>query len=80
MIAYNKQTLELTLKEIYKTRCNNLMIFKSVYFQLKSCIKVYNGLTKIFKCYIGARQGCVNSPVFFLYLLMNLSNGILVLL
>ena len=41
------------------------MIFKSMYSQLKSCVKVKNGLTQFFKCYIGARQGCVSSPIIF---------------
>ena len=42
-----------------------LMIFKSMYSQLKSCVKVKNGLTQFFNCYIGTRQGCVSSPIIF---------------
>ena len=44
-----------------------LMIFKSWYFQLKSCVKVKHGLLQFLKD-IGTRQGCVSSPIFFLYL------------
>ena len=36
-----------------------------MYSQLKSCVKVKNGLTQFFKCYIGTRQGCVSSPIIF---------------
>ena len=42
-----------------------LMIFKSMHSQLKSCVKVKNGLTQFFNCYIGTRQGCVSSPIIF---------------
>ena len=42
-----------------------LFIFKSMYSQLKSCVKVKNGLTQFFDCYIGTRQGCVSSPIIF---------------
>ena len=42
-----------------------LMIFKSMYSRLKSCVKVKNGLTQFFKCYIGTRKGCVSSPIIF---------------
>ena len=42
-----------------------LSIFKSMYSQLKSCVKVKNGLTQFFDCYIGTRQGCVSSPIIF---------------
>ena len=41
------------------------MIFKSMYSQLKSCVKVKNDLKQFFKCYIGTRQGCVSSPIIF---------------
>ncbi|MCG7892781.1 MAG: reverse transcriptase family protein, partial [Candidatus Thiodiazotropha endolucinida] len=42
-----------------------LKIFKSMYSQLKSCVKVKDGLTRYFECYIGTRQGCVSSPIIF---------------
>ena len=42
-----------------------LKIFKSMYAQLKSCVKIQNGLTKYFECHIGTRQGCVSSPIIF---------------
>ena len=45
--------------------CKFLTIFKSMYSQLKSCVKVKNGLTQYFNCYIGTRQGCVSSPIIF---------------
>ena len=42
-----------------------LKIFKSMYSQLKSCVKIKNGLTRYFECHIGTRQGCVSSPIIF---------------
>ena len=45
--------------------CKVLKIFKSMYSQLKSCVKVKNGLTQFFNCYIGTRQGCASSPIIF---------------
>ena len=42
-----------------------LSIFKSMYSQLKLCVKVKDGLTQFFDCHIGTRQGCVSSPIIF---------------
>ena len=42
-----------------------LKIFKSMYCNLKSCVKVQNSLTEFFKCNIGTKQGCVSSPIIF---------------
>ena len=42
-----------------------LKIFRSMYNQLKSCVKVNNSLTQFFECTIGTRQGCISSPVIF---------------
>ena len=42
-----------------------LSIFRSMYSQLKSCVKVKDGLTQFFDCHIGTRQGCVSSPIIF---------------
>ncbi|MCG8044707.1 MAG: endonuclease/exonuclease/phosphatase family protein [Candidatus Thiodiazotropha taylori] len=39
--------------------------FKSMYSQLKSCVKVSNSLSQFFECSIGTRQGCVSSPIIF---------------
>ena len=36
-------------------------IFKSMYKQLKSCVKVGDGLTRYVECNIGSTQGCVSS-------------------
>ena len=42
-----------------------LNIFKSMYKQLKSCVKTRHGLTEFFSCGIGTRQGCISSPLIF---------------
>ena len=38
---------------------------KSLYSNLKSCIKTSKGLTDYFHCALGTRQGCKCSPIFF---------------
>ena len=42
-----------------------LTIIKSMYLQLKSCVKTDDGLTNFFKCTLGTRQGCTGSPIIF---------------
>ena len=42
-----------------------LKIFRSMYNQLKSCVKVNNSLTQFFECTIETRQGCINYPIIF---------------
>lgn len=49
-----------------------LKIFKSMYSQLKSCVKIQNGLTRYFECYLGTQQGCVISPIIFSLFINNL--------
>lgn len=43
----------------------SLGIFKSIYSQLKACVKVKGGLPTFFECNVGTRQGCVSSPIIF---------------
>ena len=40
-------------------------VFKSMYAQLKSCVKTPNGLSDLFLCTVGTRQGCMVSPFLF---------------
>jgi hypothetical protein len=42
-----------------------LKVFKSMYSQLKSCVKVGNYLTESFICEKGTKQGCVSSTIIF---------------
>ena len=42
-----------------------MKIFKSMYSQLKSCVKVKNSLSQFFECSIGTRSGCLSSPIIF---------------
>jgi len=42
-----------------------LGIFKNMYKQLKSCVKVRNGLTGFFQCEKATKQGCVSSSIIF---------------
>lgn len=44
---------------------NFLNTWKSLYSNLKSCVKVNEVLTEYFECKLGTRQGCVGSPVIF---------------
>ena len=43
----------------------SLSIFRSMYSQFKSWVKVNNGLTQFFDCHLGTGQGCVSSPIIF---------------
>ena len=48
---------------------NFLCILRSMYSNLKSCVKTVDGLTEYFDCSVGTRQGCMISPtIFILYL------------
>ena len=39
-----------------------LHVLQSIYYQLKSCIKIPQGLSDYFRCEIGIRQGCMIRP------------------
>jgi len=43
-----------------------LHVLRSMYSQLKSCIKTPEGLSEYFRCEIGIRQGCMFSPFLFI--------------
>ena len=49
--------------QIYGIHGTFLDIFKSMYGQLKSRIKINGGLSRQFECTVGTRQGCVSLPV-----------------
>jgi len=42
-----------------------LKVIRSMYEQLKACVRTDNGLTEWFKCVIGTRRGCMLSPLLF---------------
>ena len=42
-----------------------LQVIKSMYTNLKSCVRTLEGLTEYFVCEMGTRQGCILSPVLF---------------
>ena len=69
---YSKLWDSLQRKGIHENS-NFLKIFKSMYSQLKSWVKVKNSLSQFFECIIGTRQGCLSSPIifFFIYQLYN---------
>ena len=43
-----------------------LHLLRSMYAQLKSCVKTPQGLSDCFTCLIGTRQGCMISPFLFI--------------
>ena len=43
-----------------------LVILRSMYTKLKSCVKTPDGLTELFSCLMGTRQGCMISPLLFI--------------
>lgn len=51
-----------------------LIVLKSMYNNLKSCVRVGNGLSDFFSCNIGTRQGCICSPVIFCLFINDLVN------
>ena len=44
---------------------NFIKVIQSMYKSLKSCVKTPQGLTEVFDCSTGTRQGCILSPLFF---------------
>ncbi len=42
-----------------------ITVIRSMYSQLKSCVKTFKGLTNFFMCTIGTCQGCMNSQFLF---------------
>lgn len=44
-------------------------VLKSMYSNLQSCVNTPEGLTELFECIIGTRQGCMLSPFFFVLFL-----------
>ena len=55
---------------------NFLNIISSLYSKVKSCVRGKNGLTDLFPCSRGVRQGCVLSPILFALFLNDLSSRI----
>ena len=59
-------SLWFSLERIGKIpNCKFYPLFRLMYSQLKSCVKVNDGLTQFFDCHFGTRQGCVSSPIIF---------------
>ena len=44
---------------------NFIKVIQSMYKSLKSCVKTPQGLTEVFDCSTGTRQGCILSPLLF---------------
>ena len=51
-----------------------LKVLRSMYGKLKSRVKTANGLTVLFECITGTRQGCMLSPFLFILYLNELVN------
>ena len=49
---------------------NVLNVLESMYKNLKSCVKTTQGITELFQCSTGTRQGCMLSP-FLVTLFLN---------
>jgi len=60
----------------YGIKGNFLKVIKSLYDQVKSCVRGNNSLTDIFPCNRGVRQGCLLSPVLFALYLNDLNRQI----
>jgi hypothetical protein len=44
---------------------NVIQVIRSMYANLKCCIKLPSGITEYFNCTVGTRQGCMLSPLLF---------------
>ena len=51
-----------------------LTILKSIYKDVKSCVRVGQNVTENFKCPMGVRQGCILSPFLFAIFIDELQN------
>ena len=51
-----------------------LRVLRSMYSKLKSCVKTNSGLTELFECLLGTRQGCMISPLLFILYIDELIN------
>jgi hypothetical protein len=49
--------------------CKTLRLLRSMYSQLKVCVKTNIGLTEYVHCNVGTRQGCMLSPFLFVLFL-----------
>ncbi len=76
--AFDSVDHKLLLQKLvtYGLSGNFLQIITSMYEQVKSCVRVKNGLTDIFPCNKGVRQGCLLSPIFFALFLNDLNKHI----
>ncbi len=48
-------------------------MLKSIYANVKSCVRHKNGVTDYFDCPIGVKQGCILSPLLFSFFINELS-------
>ena len=51
-----------------------LTVLRSMYSKLRSCVRSPNGLTELFTCMCGTRQGCMISPYLFILYINELVN------
>ena len=42
-----------------------ISVLQSMYCQMRSCVKLFDGITDYFPCTVGTRQGCMISPLLF---------------
>ena len=68
--AFDSMDHKLSLQQLvtYGIKGNFLKVISSLYHQVKSCVRGNDNLTDIFPCNRGVQQGCLLSPVFFVYI------------
>lgn len=49
-------------------------MLRSIYSSVKACVKTKSGLTSVFNCPVGVRQGCCISPILFSFFLNDLKD------
>lgn len=64
-IAQIKKQCNCFIRRSINPRGKLFAVSKSMYAQLKSCVKTADGLTNFFQCQKGTKQRCVSSTIIF---------------
>ena len=73
---YSRASSQCKKADLIVDKGNFLNVIKSLYNQVKSCVRGNDSLTDIFRSNRGVRKGCLLSPVLFALYLNNLNRQI----
>ena len=69
----DRNALWTKLKSLHVSSKMNKML-RSIYSSVRACVKTQTGLTSVFNCPTGVRQGCCISPILFSFFLNDLKD------